>query len=81
MGNPLKNEFEYYLKNQVNFVEKYNGKVLVIKGNEIISVFDTEVEAIRETSKTHAMGTFLVQKCEPGSDAYSQVFHSRVAFA
>jgi len=34
-----------------------------------------------ETSKKFELGTFLVQKVEPGTESYTQTFHSRVAFA
>lgn len=81
MNTSLKNEFQYYLDNQKELVKKYAGKVLVIKGQKVIGAFDSEVEAIKETAKTHSLGTFLVQKCEPGKAAYTQTFHSRVAFA
>mgnify|MGYP007030122032 CR=1 FL=1 len=77
----LTEEFKYYLKNQDEFVKKYNGKFLVIKNLEIIGVFDDEIEAIKKTSEKHELGTFLVQKCEPGDEGYSQTFHSRVIFA
>lgn len=75
----LNNEFEYYLNNQSDLVKKYNGKIIVIIDNQVIGSYANEMDAIRETSKTHAMGTFLVQKCEPGKESYTQTFHSRVA--
>lgn len=81
MSKPLEKEFKYYLKNQRELVRKYNGKVLVIKNCRVIGVYDTELEAINETSKKEKAGTFLVQKCEPGIDSYSQTYHSRVIFA
>ncbi len=77
----LKNEFEYYLKNQDELVKKYNGRFIVIKDSEVIGDYDNELEAINTTMKNHELGTFLVQKCEPGSESYSQNFHSRVLFA
>jgi hypothetical protein len=73
-------EFKYYLEHQSELVEKYNGKFVVVKDHEVIGVFDSELEAIRETSKNHELGTFLVQKCEPGAESYTQTYHSRVAF-
>lgn len=76
----LEKEFNFYLQNQDKLVEKYNGKYIVIKNNDIIGVFDSEFEAIKETSKRYELGTFLVQKCEPGKDSYTQTYHSRVAF-
>lgn len=76
---PIDQEFQYYLTHQRELVQQYNGKYLVIKNETVISAFDSEVEAVNETLKTHKLGTFLVQKCEPGLEI--QVYHSRVAFA
>lgn len=81
MSSPLKKEFGYYLEHQAELVEKYRGKFVVIKNCEVIGAYDSEVTAINQTKLTHELGTFLVQKVEPGDEAYSQTFHSRVAFA
>ena len=80
MSKKLEEEFNFYLKNQSELVEKYNGKFIVIKGHEVIGVYDDELQAVMETSKQHELGTFLVQKCEPGEESYTQTYHSRVAF-
>ena len=77
----LEKEFQYYLDHQNDLVVKYNGKYIVIKNQQVIGVFDDELEAIKKTSTEHELGTFLVQKCEPGTSSYSQTYHSRVAFA
>lgn len=77
--NPLKREFEYYLEHQDELVKKFNGKFVVIKGQEVIGTYDDQATAVLETQKIHDLGTFLVQKAEPGTGAYTQVFHSRVA--
>lgn len=74
----LKKEFQYYLDHQEELVKKYNGKYVVIKNEEIIGVYDDDLEAVKETQKEHELGTFLVQKCE--SEKPSLIFHSRVAF-
>ena len=81
MSKPLEKEFNYYLDHQDELVKQYDGKFIVIKDNEVIAVFDSEIDAINETAKEHELGTFLVQKCESGSEAYTQSFHSRVVFA
>lgn len=80
MATELMKEFDYYLEHQKELVAKYRGKFVVIKGREVIGVFDSELEAIKETSKHHELGTFLVQKCEPGAESYTHTYHSRVAF-
>lgn len=77
----LEKEFKYYLEHQDELVKKYNGKFIVIKNREVIGVFDSELEAIEKTAEKHELGTFLVQKCEPGSESYTQTYHSRVTFA
>ena len=76
----LEKEFQYYLQNQDKLVAMYNGRYIVIKDDEILGDYDTEIEAIRETSEKYALGTFLVQKCEPGSSSYTQTYHSRAVF-
>jgi len=81
MANTLEEEFKYYLDHQKELVEKYNGKFIVIKNLEVIGAFDSEIEAIEKTSKDYELGTFLVQKCEAGTDSYTQTYHSRAIFA
>lgn len=78
MAKKLEKEFRYYLAHQQEFLQKYNGQFVVIKDNEVIGAYDDELTAIRETAKDHEMGTFLVQKCEPGKESYTQTYHSRV---
>ena len=80
MPRELEKEFKYYLAHQEELIKKYNGKFVVIKGIKMLGAYDSVEEAIKETTKIHKLGKFLVQKCEPGSSAYTQVFHSRVAF-
>lgn len=81
VDSPLKPEFDYYLANQAELVKKYSGKFVVIKNRAVIGVYDDQATAVSETKKTHELGTFLVQKVEPGSESYTQTFHSRVKFA
>lgn len=80
MPKKLEKEFKYYVDHQDELVKKYNGKYIVIKDLKVIGSYDSEIEAIESTSKDHELGTFLVQKCEPGSESYTQTYHSRVAF-
>ena len=81
MAKSLEKELNYYIKHQDELVEKYEGRVIVIKGHEVLGEFDNELEALEETSKDHKPGTFFIIRCEPGEDRYKQVFHSRVSFA
>jgi len=79
MSSGLQKEFDYFLANQQELARKYTGKILVIKDQKVIGVFDSELQAIEETSKTHELGTFLVQRCDSSEESHTQTFHSRVA--
>ncbi len=75
----LEQEFQWYLKNQGELAKKYLNKFIVIKGHEVIGVYDSNLDALSETKKKHQMGTFLIQQCTPGQEV--QTFYSnRVAF-
>ena len=71
----LADEFRYFLENQDDLVKRFNGKVLVIKGAEVVGAYASVIEAVDETSKEHRLGTFLVQRCEPGNQCYTAMFH------
>ena len=75
----LEKEFKYYLQNQEELVKKYNGKFVVIKDLKVIGTYESELEAIKKTAEKYELGTFLIQKCEPGTESYTQTFHSRVS--
>jgi hypothetical protein len=74
----LEKEFKYYLDNQTELVKKFNGKFIVIKDEQVIGVHASHTEAYNETLKTEKLGTFLIQHCIPGTDSYTQTFHSQV---
>lgn len=75
----LEKEFNYYLEHQDELVKEYNGKFVVIKDHKVLGAFASALEAVENTTKQHELGTFLVQKCEPGSASYTQTYHSRVS--
>ncbi len=77
----LDKEFKYYLENQDDLVVKYNGKFIVIIGEDVIGVYDSQIEAYEETAKVHKLGTFFIHQVGPGKENFTQVFHSRVAFS
>lgn len=74
----LKKEFTYYLEHRDELVKQHKGKFIVIKNCQVIGVYDSEMESLTETSKHHDLGSFLIQKCEPGTNSYMHMYHSRV---
>ena len=74
---PLLEAFHYYLKHQDELVEQYDGKLLAIKDNAVIGVYDSDL-AIEHTAKTEKFGNFIVQLCSPVA---RENYRSRVVFA
>jgi hypothetical protein len=72
----LHKEFEYYLNHQNELIEKYEGRFIVIKNEQVIGDYSSRIEAYKETKKTHKLGTFIIQQCEANVGAYSNTFHS-----
>jgi hypothetical protein len=79
--NPLTKEFDWYIEHQDELVARYNGRVVVIKNGEVLGDYADQSSAIAATVKTHALGSFLVQRVSPGKDGYTQIFTSRVVFS
>lgn len=74
----LENEFKFYLEHQKELVAMHPGKVIAIKGGKVLGAYESEPEAIKALSKSHKLGTYLLQRCLPGKDAHTRTFRSRV---
>ncbi len=75
----LEQDFQYYKDHQAEFVEKYDGKFIVLKNQAVIGVYENEIQAYEETKKAEKLGTFLIQHVSAGEEGYTQTFYSRVA--
>ena len=64
-------ELEYFISNQNDLVNKHRGKFLVIKGKRIVGIYSSAIEAYYSTQKNHKLGSFMIQPCESGVDAYT----------
>ncbi|MHC1725448.1 MAG: hypothetical protein AB9866_05450 [Syntrophobacteraceae bacterium] len=71
-------ELNFFITNQERLVREYKGKVLVIKGQAIIGVFSDPLVAYLEVQKEHVPGSFMIQPCEPGPDAYTATIASTI---
>lgn len=67
----FKEEFEFFIRNQERLVKAHEGKVLAIKGHEVLGVYDTPLEAYLATQRDHPLGSFMLQTCSPGPEAYT----------
>ncbi|PKL35840.1 MAG: hypothetical protein CVV44_20190 [Spirochaetae bacterium HGW-Spirochaetae-1] len=74
----LDKEYSYFNEHRKEFVEKYKGKFIVIKDNDVLGVYDTIQDALTITTQKYPVGSFLVQECVP-EEKTIQHFHTRVA--
>ncbi|MCI6278225.1 MAG: hypothetical protein MR609_00280 [Bacteroidales bacterium] len=78
----LQDLFDWYLSHQDELVKQYNGKTLVITDNRVVAHFDQKEQAYDYALSNLEPGTFIIQKCTPGADAYTNTYYTlRVAFA
>lgn len=57
----IQQEIDYYKANRQLFLDTYNGKFLVIKGQQIIGVYTSRTKAYNDTVVLHKEGTFIIE--------------------
>jgi hypothetical protein len=57
----LENEQAFYIAHRAELRAKYFGKRVVIADDQILGIYDTDREALRETVKTRPRGSFMVK--------------------
>ena len=67
----LQDELDFFIANQDELVRKHRGKVLIIRNRDVVGDFDTPLEAYLEAQRLYEPGTYAIQKCEPGCEAYT----------
>ena len=73
-------ENKFYEEHIKEFREKYLGKHIVIKGNELKGIYNSDEEAINESIKTMELGTFAVKIVSNNDEDTNWRFYSRVNF-
>ncbi|MCL2632286.1 MAG: hypothetical protein FWD45_04275 [Coriobacteriia bacterium] len=63
--------FEFFQSNQENLVNEYDGKFIVIHDFKVVESFENGLDAYLYGKEHFDAGTFIVQKCIPGEDAYT----------
>ncbi len=74
-------EFKYYVNKQKELVSKHDGKVIIIKGERVIEVFDSISEAYFFAQENDLLGKVMIQLVGPGVESYTTTFNSSLVFA
>ena len=60
----LEAERQYYRENKEEWLKKYTGRIVLIKENALVGVFNTDKEAMTEGAIRFGFEPFLVRKLE-----------------
>jgi hypothetical protein len=77
----LEKNLDYYIENQNELVQKYNGKYGVFYDAKFIQAFPVDIEALKFGIAQYVGGNFTVQKISPGKESYTATYHTRVRLA
>lgn len=64
-------DFKWFLNNHDELFRIYGNTYLVIKNQKVISTYASYAEAVKRTSETERLGTFIVQKCTSTAEGYT----------
>lgn len=73
-------ELGYFIANQEQLVKQYEGMTLVLQGEAVVGVYDDPLNAYLNAVKEHEPGTFMIQPCTAGADAYTVTITSHELF-
>jgi len=73
-------ELQFFIANQDRLVADHRGKTLILRGEEVVGVLDSPLEAYLEAIKSYEPGSFMIQPCAEGSDAYTVTITSHEIF-
>lgn len=74
----VEQNFRYYLDHQNEFVKRYNGKYIVMMDNKVVDSYDDFQNAVYSSLEKYEPGTFMIQLCTPGKEAYTVRYNNRV---
>ena len=74
----LNKEQEFFDSHKEELRKQYLGKRIVISGDEVKGVFTSDEEALTESLKTMAPGTFMIKFITENDEEHVQRFFSRV---
>jgi hypothetical protein len=72
----LQEQYDYFKANRSNLVEKYYGRYIVIKGNQVIADYGDRYQAYKEMTDKYKLGTFMIHKCVPAEEEEVMYFAS-----
>ena len=64
----LEKELKYFAENKAKWVEVYPGKFVLVKGRELVGVFDQPETALAEGGRLFGAESFLVRRVDSADE-------------
>jgi hypothetical protein len=58
----LDTERQFYAENLADWLKLYPGKIVLVKGRELVGTFDTDQDALAEGSRRFGLEPYLVRR-------------------
>lgn len=69
-------DFNWFVENYMNLYDEYGHKFIVIKNKSVLGVYNDVAEAVKITSETEELGSFIVQECNGDESGYTNYIAS-----
>ena len=66
----MSEDFAWFKEHYVEFQNEYGNAFIAIKNKQILGVYESYAEGVKNTMKSEELGTFIVQECNPQHEAY-----------
>ena len=73
MTTLFKKEHEYFLEIREELAQEHDGKLVAIKGQQVLGVFDDYMQAANAVYVAHEKGTVLMQKISRDLDSLNVI--------
>lgn len=74
MSKPLEKEYEYYKEIRDSLAQEHDGKLVAIKGREVLGKFDDYRQAANALYRDHEYGTVLMQELGRDYEYFSGIY-------
>ena len=74
MTKPLEKEYEYYLEIRAELARDHDGKLVAIKGQQVLGIFDDYRQAANSVYVEHEYGTVLMQEIGRDFEYFTGIF-------
>lgn len=77
----LMKEYRYFVDHIDELVEKWRDKIIVIRGEQVVGVYDDYLSAYADAVKKYPPGTFMLQLCTDDPSKLVSVYYSPMLHA